>query len=90
MTSAIGTVEIGSARNLSSYDAPSRGRLDGATELAYREGAGIEVVLWWSRATGELKVSVHEHASGSSFDIPAGETNALEIFNHPYAYARPD
>lgn len=89
MTSATGTAfELASGWALTSSDGPSTDELDGARELAYREGAGTEVALWWNCVTGELKVSVHDQRSGSTFDVPADCHDALEVFNHPYAYAR--
>jgi hypothetical protein len=89
MTSAIGTAfEVTSGWALDSRDPPSTDELDGAAELACREGGGVEIALWWNRVTDELKVSVHEHTSGTAFDIPAERHDALEVFNHPYAHAR--
>jgi hypothetical protein len=89
MTSAIGIgFELPSASILDGSHAPSVAELDGGTELAYREGGGIRVTLWWNRVTGELTVSVYERTSGSAFDIHADRRDALEVFNHPYAYAR--
>ena len=41
-------------------------------ELAYRANDGIEVVLFWHRASGELAAAPEE---------------ALAVFHHPYAYA---
>jgi hypothetical protein len=57
------------------------------TELAYRQGAGIEVTLLWQRANGELTVSVTDAASGASFELPVSPDEALAAFHHPYAYA---
>jgi hypothetical protein len=56
-------------------------------ELAYRQGAGIEVTLLWHRATGELTVSVTDAASGAWFEVPVAPDEALTAFRHPYAYA---
>lgn len=55
-------------------------------ELAYRQGAGVEVTLLWHRTSGEVTVSVTE-ASGASFEVPVAANEALTAFNHPYAYA---
>jgi hypothetical protein len=57
------------------------------TELAYRQGAGIEVTLLWQRTNGELTVSVTDTASGDSFELPVPPDEALAAFHHPYAYA---
>jgi hypothetical protein len=56
-------------------------------ELAYRQGAGIEVTLLWHRTTGELTVSVTDAASGASFELLVAADEALTAFHHPYAYA---
>ena len=56
-------------------------------ELAYRQGAGIEVTLLWHRATGELTVSVTDAASGAWFEVPVAPDEALTAFRHPFAYA---
>ena len=56
-------------------------------ELAYRQGAGIEVTLLWHRTTGELTVSVSDKSSGASFELRVAADEALAAFNHPYAYA---
>jgi hypothetical protein len=57
------------------------------TELAFRESDGIEVVLRWNRISGELTVSVRDRVTGESFDVRADRHDALDVFNHPYAYA---
>ena len=48
---------------------------------------GIEVALWWNRISGDLTVSVRDRMTGDSFDVPAARHDALDVFNHPYAYA---
>lgn len=58
-----------------------------STELARRESDGVEVTLWWNRTSGDLMVSVVDRNAGDVFDIPAGADEALDVFNHPYAYA---
>lgn len=56
-------------------------------ELAYRQGAGIEVTLLWHRTSGQLTVSVTDTASDASFELPVAADEALAAFHHPYAYA---
>jgi hypothetical protein len=48
---------------------------------------GIEVVLFWDRATDALTVSVFDRASGDAFDLPVAPREALNAFHHPYAHA---
>jgi hypothetical protein len=56
-------------------------------ELAHRTSDGIEVVLWWSRATGELTVCVSDERTAAYFEVAAAADRALDVFEHPYAYA---
>ena len=59
---------------------------DGVKELAYRSGAGVEVALMWSETDGRLSVVVNDWQSGDAFEIETSGTNALDVFNHPFAY----
>jgi hypothetical protein len=57
------------------------------TELHHRSADGIEVSLLWSRITNALTVTVDDSRSGLSFEVPAPADRALDVFEHPYAYA---
>ena len=57
------------------------------TELHHRSADGIEVSLLWSRVTNALTVAVEDSRSGASFEIPAQAEKALDVFEHPFAYA---
>jgi hypothetical protein len=57
------------------------------TELAYRETDGIAVTLWWHSRTNRLSVSVHDGRTGDWFALNAQADNALDVFQHPFAYA---
>ena len=57
------------------------------TELHHRSADGIEVSLLWSRVTNALTVAVEDSRSGISFEVPAPAEKALDVFEHPYAYA---
>jgi hypothetical protein len=59
----------------------------GPTELAYREGGGIEVALLWDPESDELVVTVVDGGSGDSFELSVESAYALDAFRHPYAYA---
>ena len=61
---------------------------DGVKELAYRSGSGVEVALFWSEGDGRLSVVVNDWQAGDAFEIEATGSNALDVFNHPYAYRR--
>jgi hypothetical protein len=57
------------------------------TELHPRSADGIEVSLLWSRLTNALTVAVEDSRSGVSFELPAPAEKALDVFEHPFAYA---
>ena len=57
------------------------------TELAHRASNGIDVALLWSRCTGRLTVAVEDVRTGESFTVDAPSDRALDVYNHPYAYA---
>jgi hypothetical protein len=56
-------------------------------ELARREGDGIAVSLMWDRRRDTLTVVVGDAAWGESFALHVEAAEALEVFEHPYAYA---
>jgi hypothetical protein len=56
-------------------------------ELAHRMSDGVEVVLFWHQITDELTVTVSDQRSGAYFELAADPHHALDIFDHPYAYA---
>ena len=57
-------------------------------ELHSRDNDGIHVRLLWSEREGCLAVAVTDTRTAEAFciEVRDGE-NALEVFNHPYAYA---
>jgi hypothetical protein len=57
------------------------------TELHHRSTDGLEVTLLWSRLTNALTVAVEDQRSGVSFCLPAPADKALDVFEHPFAYA---
>jgi hypothetical protein len=57
------------------------------TELHHRSADGIEVSLLWSPATNALTVAVEDSRSGEIFELPAPADKALDVFEHPFAYA---
>jgi hypothetical protein len=56
-------------------------------ELAYRENNGLAVTLWWHSGSNQLSVSVHDGRTGDWFALNADADNALDVFEHPFAYA---
>ena len=57
------------------------------TELHHRSADGIEISLLWSSVTNALRVAVEDSRSGVSFELPAPAEKALDVFEHPFAYA---
>jgi hypothetical protein len=56
-------------------------------ELAYRENNGIVVTLWLHSDFNQLRVSVHDERTGDVFALDVDADNALDVFQHPFAYA---
>jgi len=56
-------------------------------ELAHRESDGLKIVLSWHCVSGDLTVCVSDVRSGAYFELPAAPKLAMDIFEHPYAYA---
>ena len=46
------------------------------------------VSLLWRRADDRLTVVVDDTRTGEHFRLPARRENALEVFYHPFAYAK--
>jgi hypothetical protein len=56
-------------------------------ELAHRASNGIEVFLFWSKATNQVTVEVFDARLDEGFRFEVEGARALDAFNHPYAYA---
>ncbi|MHB1571597.1 MAG: hypothetical protein ACYCXW_05795 [Solirubrobacteraceae bacterium] len=57
-------------------------------ELDSRTTDGIRVRLLWCADNDRVFVAVNDHRNGQSFSVEVHEgERALEVFNHPYAYA---
>jgi hypothetical protein len=56
-------------------------------DLAERHSSDLDVVLLWGRRSGRLWVTVTQR-SGRTARISATPANALDVFRHPFAYAR--
>jgi hypothetical protein len=55
-------------------------------ELDHRHANGIDVTLSWSPSDDSLYVTVRDDA-GDAFELAVGANEALDVFEHPYAYA---
>jgi hypothetical protein len=58
-----------------------------AMELDARAGDGIDVRLFWHPATGTVSVSVFDTTHEQAFALLVDPADALDAFNHPFAYA---
>jgi hypothetical protein len=56
-------------------------------ELAHRETDGLEIALFWHQRTGRLTVAVSDQRTSDYFELEAAPDEALDVFEHPYAYA---
>ena len=54
-------------------------------ELAHRTNDGI--TLSWSKASNRVTISVYHARSATALEFEVAGADALEAFNHPYAYA---
>jgi hypothetical protein len=59
----------------------------GRRELAHRSADGVEVTLLWDPAADAIAVRVVERDTEVCFELPVARDQALNAFNHPYAYA---
>lgn len=57
------------------------------TELAHRTSNGLDVSLLWSRRTGRVLVAVNDLRTDETFTLEAPRHRALDVYNHPFAYA---
>jgi hypothetical protein len=57
-------------------------------ELDFRASNGVEVALLWHPSTRHVSVTVLDSRTDQSFELVlADDDRALDVFEHPYAYA---
>jgi murein DD-endopeptidase MepM/ murein hydrolase activator NlpD len=56
-------------------------------ELAHRAADGVEVALFWQTDADRLVLVVDDSRSGDLFELEVSSAEALDAFEHPYAYA---
>jgi hypothetical protein len=56
-------------------------------ELAQRSNDGIEVTLFWSKASNTVTLAVLDTRSDEALEFDVDGSAALDAFNHPYAYS---
>jgi hypothetical protein len=56
-------------------------------ELAHRTSDGIEVTLFWSKPSDQITIAVVDTRSDDALEFDVDASDALDAFNHPYAYA---
>jgi len=47
----------------------------------------VEVLLLWHPELDRVELSVRDLATGAGFDIEVAPGDAIDAFDHPYAYA---
>ena len=57
------------------------------SELAHRAGNGIDVSLFWTKPGNRVTVEVFDEQFDEGFAFEVDGADALDAFNHPYAYA---
>ena len=57
------------------------------TELAHRTSDGIHVYLFWNQPSSRVTVRVFDERTNNGFELEVDSRNALDAFNHPFAYA---
>ncbi len=55
-------------------------------ELSYREGDGLQVWLLWRPGAERVNVRVEDTNSEGSFELDVAGGDALDAFEHPFAY----
>ena len=58
-----------------------------AKELDARSSDGIDVRLLWEPATDKVRVAVVDWSNQTSFEVTVKPSQALDAFQHPFAYA---
>ena len=61
--------------------------LEKPRELAHREHDGVEVTLLWHPADNHLSVVVVDRTNDAAFELVVDPDEAMDVFEHPYAYA---
>lgn len=56
-------------------------------ELDARSGDGLEVRLLWHPETDTITVSVVDLTHGHAFELAVDPGDAVDAFQHPFAYA---
>jgi hypothetical protein len=57
-------------------------------ELHARTTDGIDVRLLWHKAADRVTVTAHDTRTGEILEVAVRDhEQALDVFNHPYAYA---
>ena len=56
-------------------------------ELAHRASNGIEVSLFWSKPSDRVSLEVFDARTDERIEFEVPGSDALDAFNHPYAYA---
>jgi hypothetical protein len=61
--------------------------IDKKAELAHRTSNGIHVSLFWNQFSSRVTVRVFDERTNDGFEVEVDGREALDAFNHPFAYA---
>jgi hypothetical protein len=56
-------------------------------ELAHRTSDGIDVYLLWNQPSSRVTVCVFDERTNNGLELEVDSRDALDAFNHPFAYA---
>jgi hypothetical protein len=59
-------------------------------ELDRRINDGFDVALLWNSVTNRIFVTIEDQRHGAVFEFAVDAADALEAFQHPFAYKRAD
>jgi hypothetical protein len=57
-----------------------------ARELAQRLSGAVEVLLLWRPESDRVELAVHDLAMDVTFHLEVAPDEAIDAFNHPFAY----
>jgi hypothetical protein len=55
-------------------------------ELANRRNGGLEITLYWHAGDDSISIDIHQEATEETMSFPVPADQALDAFDHPFAY----
>jgi hypothetical protein len=60
--------------------------LTGRRELANRRNGGLEIILYWHANDNSISIDIHQESTEETMSFPVPADQALDAFDHPFAY----